>query len=469
MAVKIAFIAFYSWNFQNFGVRTLHSVAEQAGAEAFTIFLKNYETNQFNQPTPQEEQLLLNILKEISPGIISFTVLSPFVKTAQHITKSVRKEFPEAIFLWGGIHPTINPEDCPEDVDLICQGEGEGAITDIIHCMSTPECKPFQKSIQNINGVAPRPLIEDLDSLPAPKYGSSNFFLIENNVITREDLALNHGNYYLLTSRGCPWQCAYCVNSLLKPMYQGLGNYVRRKSIETVINEIKNFMKIGKVNYIYFNDEVFSTDKNWVEEFSIRYKKEINLPFFACYHPRMLRKELIEKLISAGLDKVDLGIQSGSDRIRNEIFNRPGYNEEIIQLSRALHEGGVKTMYDLILDNPYESKATLSDTIFLMYQLPLPSEFNLFSLQFFPKYPITERAIHDGYSISEHAMAGMRYTPKLFPLKRTRMLQNVIWLIANKVVDKNTAESATKSYFKLLLLHLKSIYHVNSQNIPFHK
>ena len=330
MTLTVVFVALY--RYQNFPVRILHPLLENIdGIKPYTIFLKNCDTNTFGYPSKKEETLFLDLIKELNPAIVSFTILSPYVKIARKLTKLIKAQNPDIKIIWGGIHPTIYPESCIDDTDVICIGEGEGALTDLVTAIR--DGKSFElinnlwvKKDNEIVKNPLRPLIQNLDLLPHPLYGSDDYYFIDNDSISKNDVALLDSNYYIMSSRGCPYKCSFCVNGILKSLYKPLGSYTRRKTVDCVISEINQYLAKtqGNTKYILFADDGFSLDKVWLSEFSAKYKKMVGLPFFVMYHPKSLNPEILDILSAAGLDTVLFGIQSGSDYVRNQIYNRPG-------------------------------------------------------------------------------------------------------------------------------------------------
>jgi hypothetical protein len=92
-----------------------------------------------------------------------------------------------------------------------------------------------------------------------------------------------------------------------------------------------------------------------------------------------------------------MGIQSGSERIRRDCYERETSNDEIIEACRILARHGVVLNLDFIGDNPYENDDDRRQTIDLLTRLPKPFYFNYFSLTYFPGVDLTERALRDGF------------------------------------------------------------------------
>ena len=199
----VVFVALFRYH--NFPVRILHPLLQEIqGVNPHSIFLKNCDTNNFEYPTEKEEELFLDLIKKLNPDIVSFTVLSPFAIIAKKLTRLVKQNNPNITIIWGGIHPTIFPEDCIKDADIICIGEGEGALTELVthmrdgqsyHQINNLWIRDTDQIIKN----PLRPLIQNLDSLPFPLYGDNSYYFIDNNLISKNDPLLSECNYFIPT------------------------------------------------------------------------------------------------------------------------------------------------------------------------------------------------------------------------------------------------------------------------------
>ena len=128
--ISVVLIALY--RYQNFPVRIMHSLLENIdGVQPYSIFLKNFYTNVINPPTSKEEILLRELIIKLNPKIVGISVYSPFVSTAKRVSAIVKSES-SALLVWGGIHPTLSPKTSIKEADLICMGEGEGALSDLV-------------------------------------------------------------------------------------------------------------------------------------------------------------------------------------------------------------------------------------------------------------------------------------------------------------------------------------------------
>ena len=446
------------YTYFNVPVRILHPLADRIeGVEAHTIFYKNYDSNIFSLPNEREEELFLETIKNINPKIVAISLLSPYILIAKRLTELIKKHT-SAIVLWGGVGPTITPEEHIKLTDMICIGEGETAFEEVVVAVRDGKdykniknlwVKDGQQIIKNPQG----PLIQDLDKLPFAEYGNKNMYFIENNKLSKEDPELDHSILYLQSTRGCPYSCSFCIETMYHDIYKGLGKFVRRRSVDSIVEEVN--MHLSRPNNrkkrVYFIDEVFGSAPGFIDEFAPRYKKEVGLPFDVLYHPKSLKVRTIDKLVEAGVKEINFGIQTGSDKIRNNVFTRPGTNAEIIELTNEISKHNVKIRYDLILDNDFETKETLKECINLILKLPKPVIFNTFSLQHFPDYPMTKMAIKAGHvteneledwpTMMRRTTENWKFIPRLKKRKKTRTnqlqrLNNIIWMMCwNHVSD----------------------------------
>jgi hypothetical protein len=197
--------------------------------------------------------------------------------------------------------------------------------------------------------------------------------------------------------RGCPFECTFCIHNFTRKATVGLGTYLRRRSVDHVMAELNAAVRLRpNLRAIAFSDDIFAPQRPWLEEFCTRYKREIGLPFTVYSYPGMVDEKRVKMMRDAGLWCSTMGIQSGSERIRRDCYERETPNEDIIQACEILERFGVGRNLDFIGENPYENEADRRETIDLLCRLPKPFFFNYFSLTFFPGVDLTARALKDG-------------------------------------------------------------------------
>jgi len=410
---SVLLISFY--NPKALGIRYLEKSLKNAGIPVYIVILKKFNSRNPEEVTDKELNLLKEIINQLKPGLIGLSIMTSFYLDSVYKVNNMLKDSYNIPIVWGGVYPTLFPEKCLEHADFIIRGEGEKPLVELAKVIFNYNCFNFSfyTELKNINNLAYKinitnensivvneldRLCQNLDEYGYPEIDESNKFVIDNDRLILEDPLLKSFSYELSASRGCPFACSYCSSINLHRLYKGKGSYVRFRSVNNVIEELKEAKKkIKNLKFVQFWDEIFPQDKNWIDEFVVQYKQEIDLPFSIWTHPLKINKELIDKLVHAGLYKAVMGIQSGSLRIRRNIFHRVETQEDIIKASRILSECKVpRIVYDFMLRHPFETREDIIQSFELCKRLYKPFELQLHGLNFLPGTDIIGLAIKSG-------------------------------------------------------------------------
>ncbi|MBC9784511.1 B12-binding domain-containing radical SAM protein [Heliobacterium chlorum] len=399
---KVVLIGLY--NAKALGVRCLSASLKNKGYSVNLIFFKDFNSLNASSPTEQEYHLLIDKLTELNPDVIGLSVMSSFyLSAAQEMSLRIKSTFPQVPLLWGGVYATLFPKEGLEHCDYLMRGECDEAIIDLVEALEgrrditdVPNLcykKDGQVIINEMNQLR-----QELDELPFPDMGGEGMTHISHGKLWDCDPLLGSISYEMSASRGCPYVCSYCSCLSLKRLYKNKGTFVRMRSVENTIEELKwARSQVKNMRMVWFWDEIFADDEEWVKEFVHMYKQEINLPFNIWGHPLKIKQNIIELLVNAGLHQIVIGIQHGSARIRKDIYYRIETDEQLIEMSRILAEAKVPEMvYDLILDSPFETVKDLEDTYHLCRKLYKPYTLNLHGLSFLPGTDIEKLAINQG-------------------------------------------------------------------------
>ncbi len=401
---RVLLIALY--NFDDLGIRTLHSLLKDNGHEPYSIFIRDVSLNQMERIDERDMQTLKELIGDICPDLIGIKVTSSFFLDAKRITEEIKSHAP---VVWGGIHPTICPDECIENTDMICMGEGEHAMLQLADAIGRGG---DTSRIKNLwvrkdgrlfrNDI--RPLVENLDEIPFPTFFDERQYYVNKGNLARNihetesgtNWIMANGVYPIMTSRGCLFSCTYCCHSLLRRIYSGKGKYMRRRSVRNVIEELSIAKSRYRIKSIFFHDDIFTFDEEWTRDFCREYKKRIRLPFTVMIHPKICDTKQLSMLRDAGMNVIKMGIQTGSPRIRSGAFNRKESDKEILEADRIIHEIGANAIYDLIIDNPLESDEDRKATLKLLTSLNRPFILSVYSLIHFPGYRLTEHLLRNG-------------------------------------------------------------------------
>lgn len=413
--MKVLLVSFF--NDEAYGLRSLHSTLIENNIDAHMLFFK-VEPKQFREnhekkirkdfkgnirnASDHEIDLLVNYIKIQKFDVVGFSLVSSHFTLYKRLYQKI-KNIDGVTIVLGGWQPSMNPEKCIDYTDYLCIGEGEVSFCELVNRLDNKQpTNDINNFWINANGTViknpVRPLTRDLSSFPIPLFDHKYSHVIENNKLINSEPYFDNTRYGTLIGRGCPHQCTYCSNSYMtNNIYPKSWARIRYRSIEHVKNEmiiVKE--KLKHLKNINFYDEVFTPRMEWIKEFFSWYKKEINIPFYCFFFPGACNEEKCNVLADAGLSGVWLGVQSGSQRVRNEVFRRFYTNEQVINQAKVFHKCGINVRYDFIFDNPFEKFDESLESIYMMLELPQPFSMNLFSLKFFPNTEITKMALEAG-------------------------------------------------------------------------
>jgi radical SAM superfamily enzyme YgiQ (UPF0313 family) len=151
-----------------------------------------------------------------------------------------------------------------------------------------------------------------------------------------------------------------------------------------------------------------------LEEFAARYRKTVGLPFAVCLSANTYRREKLDVLLGCGLKIAQIGVQSGSQRVLDEVYDRGVRVDKARQVIREtaplLAKQGGLVLCDFIIDNPYETEDDVLATYRFLVDLPHEAFVEVFSLVFFPGTPLYDRALADGHIRAFDPSAFREYT-----------------------------------------------------------
>jgi radical SAM superfamily enzyme YgiQ (UPF0313 family) len=391
-------------------VQFIYNGAENLGIEYLSSFLKSKghsTTLLFDPAIFSGDQLINNkllakayniddlIVKKAvkgKPDIIAFSCFTGNYQWCLTIARKI-KRVSQIPIVFGGVHATAVPNEILSNacVDYVIMGEGEYTLLDLIQYLENKKRKKISEinnlgykraGKQHLNKV--REYIKDLDSMPFP---DKELFYDKIPVLAE--------NYLIMTSRGCLFNCTYCSNNMYHRTYSLEKNHLRRRSPENVIKELKIAKSNWNPKIINFADDIFTLSKEWLQKFIPIYKSEINIPFFCSVHPNVMTKEIAELLKEGGCWLVTMGVQSGSERIRKDIFHRFGTNEQIMKSIGYIKKAGMKISVDNIFGAPTETEIDLKSGQELYY-MAKPDRILTFWLTYYPNTEIIRIAINKG-------------------------------------------------------------------------
>ncbi len=362
-----------------------------AYAEKYTdhqIEILDTQVEQLSYPQIEQE------IRKRNPDVVGITTMT-FSLIDSMLTARLAKKVDEDIrVVLGGPHVSIYPEETIEfpEVDYLVLGEGEITFTELLQNFDDKDkLRTITGLVFKDNGgivnTGSRDFIKDLDALPYPAryltpYKKYRSLLAKESYITT-----------MITSRGCPYQCAFCNRP-------HMGKRFRARSSSNVVDEMAECVKMG-INEIAVYDDTFTLDRNRVIEIcdgiltrSLKIKWDIRT------RVDIVDKKLLLKLKQAGCDRIHYGIEAGTPEMLKVL--RKGITLE--QAKNAIKwskEVGISTLAYFMLGSPGETREQIMQTI--NFARELEPDFAHFSITTpFPATELYTEGLREGVFKTDH-------------------------------------------------------------------
>jgi radical SAM superfamily enzyme YgiQ (UPF0313 family) len=344
--------------------------------------------------TEREYAHLRDTVEKLNPDAIGISAYSPQMMRTKEVTDFLKREFPDIPLIWGGPHATLDPEDSAQAADFAMIGEGDNACFELMKILDEgrdirecPSMAWFEDGEFKKNTLAP--LVTDLDALPFTYHGEEDVHFIYDDLCTSttpaaSDLTRTHK---IMTSRGCPYSCTFCILSFQKEVMPD-STKLRFRSIEHVMQEMEGVKAERGSFFVEIFDDIFTMRKDRMRAFFDQYTPKIGMPFWCYTHPRYATEAMIGMLAENNAQYVVMGIETGSDRVANEVFDRRTDNERVVEAAERIHRHGLRVFYDLISNNPFEAEEDRIEVLRTLRKLPKPFELQLVELNFYPNIKI---------------------------------------------------------------------------------
>lgn len=429
-----------------FGTRLISSVLKRAGHSTRLILLAS-DSAEYSAGVLGEVAELVR-----QSDLVGMSCYSRGSRKARQVASGLRA--PGKLLVWGGLHASLNPGECAEEAGIVCRGEGEETILELV--ASLQDGRGWE-DIRNLayrkrEAVVLNPLrppIASLDSLPLLDFERTNEFHLSNGHLTKapSDPRLAHSpRMQYIGSRGCALHCTYCCNRKIKEMYSGNGKYLRRMSPAKYVEQLATLHRQhfpNATDVFLLDEDFFLRSLEEIREFAGLYRRHVGLPFDCMVSPPRIADEKMRLLAEAGLWRISLGVESGSERTKKEVFDRPIPNETVLRASRTIRRySSVAPCYFFIIGNPYEDRQDLLDTLRLMTQMDYPYYTNIYNLVFFPGSELFDRAVRDGIiagtrdsGFELHFRAGLKYREHAWK-QRNLYLNGLLFLTEGKATRR---------------------------------
>ncbi len=305
-------------------------------------------------------------LVDYHPDMVGISVLSSEFGQTLDITAALVKEYDKnCIVIAGGVHPTIEYINVVknENIDFIVRGEGEYVLKALINYIlgngKLPESGlVFKKGGETI--IQDQVFIDDISVLPWPDYSliSLNDYI---NVGPRLGPLRPPEYPYMRISvtRGCPFGCSFCQVETIS------GRKVRARDPEDVVNELIYYRDKYGIKSIQFDDDNIIANRPFFKKLlTVMIEKKLNLKFiigaFAIF---LLTDDILDLMIKAGCQGINVAIESGSKRVIKEIVFKPVDLDRVPMIIKKVIDRGLFVIANFIIGYPGESWDEIRETI----------------------------------------------------------------------------------------------------------
>lgn len=335
------------------------------------------------------EDEIIRRVQSADTDITGITCYTPEFFEVEHLATRIKSVKPKIRIVAGGTHPTLYPEDFlnpSSPFDFVVIGEGEVSFFELIKVIRSQDAD-YRKirgigyfdrtSRQAIITESPR-LVDNIDEISFPDYEDldMDFYTTPSPYAIRGILTKS---FYILSSRGCPSSCTFCVSKKLREHY-GSQNFVRLRSPDSLLAEIKDLKDRYRIDSFYFIDDLFTLKKNNVYEFcDLLIKNKSHLIWGCSSKVNTVDYEMLREMKKAGCIQIDFGVERGSDK-ELEYLKKGITVDRIKKTFLYCHQLGIRTFANMLINTPGEKEEDLQDIINLVKEIrPEIVSFNVFA------------------------------------------------------------------------------------------
>jgi len=373
---------------ENLGIGYLMSMLKHHGHEVDLVFEPGLDDNGWLRLPPlawfNREDALMERARAFKPDLVAVGSPTNLWPHASRAAERLKRELGVPLVV-GGHHAQGMPEYIINHpyVDIVCTGEGELALLELVDRMQRGESYLDVPTmwVKDSDGVVHRNEIglleNDLDRFPYPE-----------KQLWRE-YGVFKDNLEVFTGRGCPFKCTFCNIHYQREIFEGKGDFLRKRSVANVIDELQRNLSNYDVKYVSVHDDNFTTNVLWVEEFCQVYADEIGLPWFCFGYPTTIKPRLLKAMKGANCSMIFMGVDSGDAEVRRTLMERPMTDELIYEKARLIHEHGIGSYLSTVYGSPGETEAQMMKTLDMVTTMkPTQCSGNVF-------YPLPKTKLYD--------------------------------------------------------------------------
>lgn len=358
--VKLFETTHYSSNYVNKQIRMAETGATRNTPNSTIYHIKNPD-----DIIPD----LIDTVERYNPDLIMFSIQEDVWRVATDMLDAIKKfDIPTII---GGQFPTHSPNIAIShpSVNIIALHEGEEIVKSALLAIKE------NTSIFDIPGI----WYKKEDTVYKNKPAS----LVDINQITPDYSCYSDTRWRrpmggkvferavsMETYRGCPYNCTYCNSPTTRNIARefNVGNFMRRKDVSTIENELKHYINIYNPDLIFFVDDSFlARPAQEIFDFCDMWEK-YKIPFWMNTRIENCKPEYLKRLKEVGLYRMNLGIESGNEKYRRDVLKRNADNETYLKSLQHINESNIPYCLNVIIGMPYETRDMVLDTARFVHQ-----------------------------------------------------------------------------------------------------
>ncbi|UCD53276.1 MAG: B12-binding domain-containing radical SAM protein [Phycisphaerales bacterium] len=313
----------------------------------------------FRQPGHPVWTQMRRTIQNEKPDVIGISIWTAYAASAFHVADLAKEWRADCPVIMGGPHATVKADEilriCPA-VDCVLRGQGEQTIVELIQRIAHQ-----RDDFEGLDGVSFRrdgairhnpweKQIPDLERLASP----DRSLLMNHDKYSPEDMGL------IMTSRGCPFSCAFCATDTNRVCY---------RAIENIIAEIRLVRRRYGTNQFSFKDDSFTVDRRRVGDFCAALAAEnLNIGWECNTRVDLINEEMLTCMKRAGCNSIKVGVESGSEAVLERMNKRIGL-DQIRAAARLLRQTGIHWTAYFLVGTPGETEKDVYRTLDLMYEI----------------------------------------------------------------------------------------------------
>lgn len=308
-------------------------------------------------------------ISEINPDIVGLSMMfDNSYKHVKDITTTIKEYRKDTVIVMGGAATTPSYRDIlyeQDDIDAICFSEGELPFTRLINSNNMKEGLEnddswITRESLKAGKIPKKSVIKDLDEVIDIDYSFIDIadYPMKEAFSPFVGTRAEQKQFYVITSRGCPFKCAFCMRSTDN------DRSMRYASVERVINHVRDLVdNYGMTVLTFYDDQLLFNKKRAKQLFKELAQFNIRIECPNGLSVAFIDDEMAYLMRKAGMDTIYLAIESGSPYVLNKIIDKPLTLDMVKQVVDRLRNNGFWIYGSFVIGFPGETDEHREETL----------------------------------------------------------------------------------------------------------